>query len=154
MFEVCRQSALCRVASREEGFTVTELVIVLVLVGALAFIAIPRLNLTSVQLTPLAESVAAELRYTQSLAMTRSQPHTFSIGSGSYSISQGGSGVALSSGEAARSYDPDVSVASTTVTFSPRFGQPDGGATITISGGGESVAVIVEQETGYVYVQE
>lgn len=139
--------------SKCSGFTLVELAIVLVILGALAFVAIPRLNLGSMQVVPVAERIASELRYTQNLALTRADNHTFSVGGGSFSISGPGGSVPLSSGETAGSYD-DVTVDSAAVTFTPRFGQPDAGAVIGVSGDGASVSVIVEGETGYVYIQE
>lgn len=135
------------------GFTTTELIIVLVIVGVLAFVAIPRLDLPSLKVMPVAEQVAAEIRYAQNLAMTRSQAHSFTVGGGSYSISNAGGGVPLSNGEAAGSYE-DVAVDAATVTFSPRFGRPDSGATIDVSAGSSMATVVVEGETGYVYIVE
>lgn len=131
-----------------------ELVIVLVVLAAVAFIAVPRIDLGGLRVVPLAESVAAEIRYTQSLAMTRSEPHTFTVGGGGYAISQGGSPVPLSSGESAGSYDSSLNVSAATITFEPRFGRPGSGAAISVSGGDGAVTVYVEQETGYVYIEE
>lgn len=136
-----------------QGFTTTELLIVLVIVGVLAFIAIPRLDLPSLKVVPVAEQMAAEVRYAQSLAMTRSVAHSFTVGGGSYSISSAGGSVPLSNGEAAGSYD-DVTVDAVTVTFSPRFGRPDGGSSIDVSAGSSVVTIVVEGETGYVYIVE
>lgn len=139
--------------TRCSAFTLVELAVVLVILGALAFVAIPRLNTGSLKVVPVAEEIAAELRYAQNLALTRAEDHTFSVGGGSFSISGPGGGVPLSNGDASGSYD-GVSVDSASVTFTPRFGQPDGGVAIGVSGGGSSVSVIVEGETGYVYIQE
>lgn len=128
-----------------------ELVIVMILVAVLAFVAIPRLNTDSLKVVPVAEQIAGEIRYAQNLAMTRSDSHTFSVGGGSYSISNSDGPVSLSNGEAAGSYT-DVNVDSATITFSPRFGQPDGGASINVTGGGSTVTIEVEGETGYVRI--
>jgi MSHA pilin protein MshC len=140
-------------SGHRQGFTTTELLIVLVLVGVLAFIAIPRLNVPSLKVAPVAEQVAAEIRYAQNLAMTRSVAHSFMVGGGSYSISNAGGSVPLSNGEAAGSYD-DVTVDAVTVTFSPRFGRPDGGSSIAVSAGSSVATIVVEGETGYVYIVE
>lgn len=129
-----------------------ELVIVMVLVGVLAFIAIPRLNTVSLQVTPVAEQIAAEIRYAQSLAMTRSEAHTFSVGGGTFSISNGSGSVPLSNGDSVGTY-ADVTADAATITFSPRFGQPDAGASIDVSGGGSTITILVEGETGYARVQ-
>ncbi|WP_164230418.1 prepilin-type N-terminal cleavage/methylation domain-containing protein [Wenzhouxiangella sp. XN201] len=135
------------------GFTTTELLIVLVIVGVLAFIAIPRLDIPSLKVAPVAEQIAAEIRYAQNLAMTRSAAHSFTVGGGSYSISNAGGGVPLSNGEGAGSYE-DVTVDAVTVTFSPRFGRPDGGSSIAVSAGSSVATIVVEGETGYVYIVE
>lgn len=139
--------------ARCAGFTMIELVVVMVIVAALAFVAIPRLDQSSMKIAPVAEQIAAEIRYAQSLALTRGEPHTFTVGGGGFSISSGGSAVSLSNGDASGSYT-DVVVDSASVTFSSRFGQPDAGAVISVSGGSSSVSVIVEGETGYVRVQQ
>ena len=133
------------------GFTVIELVIVLVLVGVLAAYALPRINPSALQVTPVAEQIAAEIRYAQNLAMSRSQSHTFNVNGNTMTISNEEGAVALSNGQASVSFS-GVSVGDGNVTFSPRFGQPSGGASINVDGGGSSVAVQVSGETGYVRV--
>lgn len=108
------------------GFTMVELVIVMVLVGILAAYALPRLNTGALQVMPVAEQIAAEIRYTQNLAMTRSQEHTFEIIGNTISI-QGG--VPLSDGQT-------------------------GGGSVSVTGGGSSATVQVSGETGYVQIAE
>lgn len=136
------------------GMTMIELVIVMVLVSALAFFAIPRLNTTGLQVVPVAEQMAAEIRYAQNLAFTRSQPHQFTIdvGSESYSISSNGSPVGLSNGESSGSFAGLSVSGPTSISFEPRFGRPDAGGSISVSGGGTTATIEIEGETGYVYV--
>ena len=133
------------------GFTMIELVIVLVLVGILAAYALPRLNTVALQVTPVAEQIAAEIRYAQNLAMTRSEAHTFQVNGNTITIASSAGAVALSNGQGSVTFS-GVSVSPASITFSPRFGQPDGGASISVDGGGSSVAVLVTGETGYVRI--
>ena len=126
-----------------------ELVIVLVLVGVLAAYALPRLNTSSLQVMPVAEQIAAEIRYTQNLAMSRSESYTFGVDGNTISIN--GGAVPLSNGQSSVTFS-GVSVSNDSISFTPRFGQPSGGASISVDGGGSSVTVQVTGETGYVRI--
>lgn len=136
------------------GMTMIELVIVMVLVSALAFFAIPRLGTNALKVVPVAEQMAAEIRYAQNLAFTRSEPHQFTINAGSetYSISSNGSPVGLSNGENSGSFAGLSVSGPTSISFEPRFGRPDSGGAISVSGGGATATIEIEGETGYVYV--
>ena len=126
-----------------------ELVVVLVLVAILAAYALPRLNTSALQVMPVAEQIAAEIRYTQNLAMARSEAHTFEVDGNMIRIN--GGAVPLSNGQASVTFS-GVSVANADITFNPRFGETPGGS-ISVTGGGSSVIVAVSEETGYVTVQ-
>ena len=53
------------------GFTLVELVVVLLLIAILAFVALPRLSQNTLELSSQAEQVATDVRYAQALSMTR-----------------------------------------------------------------------------------
>ena len=53
------------------GFTLGELVVVLMLVSILGFFVVPRLSENTIELSGQAEQVASDIRYAQSLSMTR-----------------------------------------------------------------------------------
>ena len=56
---------------RERGFTLTELIVVLVLAGIILAIVLPRFSQGTIELTGQAEQVARDVRYAQTLTMTR-----------------------------------------------------------------------------------
>jgi len=57
--------------SLERGFTLGELLIVIVLVGIISAIAVPRMSNDPLVVATQAEQLAADIRYAQSLAMTQ-----------------------------------------------------------------------------------
>ena len=57
--------------SMNRGFTLVELVVVLLLVAILAFFVAPRLSQNTLELSSQAEQVATDVRYAQTLSMTR-----------------------------------------------------------------------------------
>ncbi len=140
------------------GFTLFELIIVLVLVGILSIVAMPVFLDEGPRVTPAAEQIAGEIRYAQALAMTHGESYSFNVSGNSYSISKASGGtVPLSNGDASGSFDGlSLSIdggGSGSVTFSSLFGRADGAHTVQVSGGGASVSVSVSAETGYVRVQ-
>lgn len=53
------------------GFTIIELVVVIVLMGIVAVVVVPRFSQNTVELSGQAEQVARDIRYAQTLSMTR-----------------------------------------------------------------------------------
>lgn len=153
-----RAKAIAARGGRVGGFTLFELVIILVLVGLLSVVAIPVFLNEELRVVPAAEQIAGEIRYAQSLAMTHGDSYSFNVSGNTFSISKGAGGsVALSNGDAAGSFDGlSLSIdggGSGSVTFSSLFGQADSAHTVQVTGGGASASVSVSAETGYVRVQ-
>lgn len=147
-----------RAGDKANGFTLFELIIILVLVGLLSIVAIPVFLNEGLRVTPAADQIAGEIRYAQSLAMTHGESHSFNVSGDSFSISsESGGAVPLSNGDPAGSFDGlNLTIdgsGSGSVTFSSLFGEADGTHTIQVSGGGSSASVSVAGNTGYVNVQ-
>ena len=64
---------------KSRGFTLVELVVVILLLAILAFTAIPRNPGKSINLPGQAHQLAADIRYVQSLSMTRGQRYCFNL---------------------------------------------------------------------------
>ena len=76
---------------RASGFSAFELVLVLVMVGLLAVFALPRVFTTeSITLPAAAARLAASIRYTQSLAMSRGQRYRINFTGATYQITDMG----------------------------------------------------------------
>ena len=72
---------------RISGFSAIELIVVLAIVGLLAVFAAPRLfSVQSITLPPVAAQLVANIRYTQSLAMSQGQRYRINFTPTSYQI--------------------------------------------------------------------
>lgn len=146
------------------GFTLPELMAVLVIVGVVAAVAAPRVGLigSSYDEAKLHDQALAALRYAQksAVAMQRTVCVVFTGGTTltlTYDPAYGGStcpGSALpppAGGTGAASYTV-VRQGSASFTAAANFnfnrvGRPSAGQTITLSGG---KSIVIEAETGYV----
>ena len=77
----------------QKGFTLIELVMILVLVGILAVFVAPKLpNITSSRAISFSDKLRADIRYAQNLAMTRNRRTRVILTNTSYAITQDSSG--------------------------------------------------------------
>lgn len=140
---------------RTAGFTLPELVIVLVLVGLLAVIAVPRLNVQGFEETIFADEVANAVRYARRVAIQSGCTVSVSASAGSDRVTvayTGAGGAACPAGTLSHPSRGDAFVleggvaSNATVTFDAR-GRSAGGS-IALAGG---ESIVVEPGTGYVH---
>lgn len=153
-----REPAVCR---SKGGFTLVELVVVLVLVGILAAVAIPRLvGIGSYDTRGFYDRVASGLRYAQKQAIAMRRVVCVNFGAASISFTfepTSGAGctttLAGPNGQSPYTVVPQgsgVAFTSTPANFSfDALGRPSTGQTISITGDGTRT-LSVEPETGYV----
>ncbi len=134
-----------RVVSASPGFTLIELIMVIVLIGILAVSIMPKfVDTSAISLHGGAAMIAADIRYAQELAMSTNQPKsiTFTNGVSSYDTVDGRT-INLPS---------HVSIL-TGATFNfNTLGEPTAGGLVTISAGGPTKTINVESDTGNVSI--
>jgi len=138
------------VMPRHNGFTLIEIAAVLVIIAILSTLAVKHMGGTGMSVYGEADRLVADLRYAQSLAMTRGQDVTVSVSGNGWSL---GGGLTFADGESNRTR-PEVSfAASTTVEFKYPDGKVDSDLTITLQRRSQSIDVKVYGGTGYVEIQ-
>jgi MSHA pilin protein MshC len=134
-----------RNVSFQRGFTLTELITILVIAGILAAVAVPRFFDNDVFLSfGAADQVRAALRYGQKVAIAQHRNVNVTITSGANSDC----GTVLTAGNVNCVISNRVAMvpaAPPTVTFNA-LGQPNAAAAISVG----TIAINVEAETGYV----
>jgi prepilin-type N-terminal cleavage/methylation domain-containing protein len=146
-----------RAHQRQSGFTLVELIMVLVIMGALSAVAMSKFNRNSFDVAAAAGELVQAIRYAQDKSMSHS-------GAADYRVVITGSGYTVDQGVATPVTHPITGAANytrtwaditldTTVTISfDSYGDPGLGApvTITLSKGSDNDGVTVEDVTGFV----
>ena len=134
-----------RVVSASPGFTLIELIMVIVLIGILAVSVVPKfIDTSAISLHGAAAMIAADIRYAQELAMGTNQPEsiTFTNGASSYDTVDGRT-INLPS---------NVSILTGATFDFNTLGEPTAGGLVTISAGGPTKTINVESDTGNVSI--
>lgn len=154
----------------EAGFTLVELIVIIVLVTLLAFVAAPRFTGGGMEVSSQAEQLATDIRYTQTLSMTRGDRYRINLTAAGYQVTDsagnpethpgtGSTNFIALDGVALSGYNPPLT--NNYVIFDGR-GVPyvdtagsalAGNAVITLTAQGITRTVTVSPETGRVAVQ-
>ena len=137
------------------GFTLVELLSILMILGVVALVAASRITSMNVDATVEADRLKANLRFAQYLAMSNNTvAYSVTIASGSYTLQEDGVAAAVNfpdSGSPTHSFGGGVSVTSGTGTLTfDEWGSP--GTTnyvITISDGSPT-NITITRNTGFI----
>lgn len=137
------------------GFTIVELIVVILLVGIISIFMLPRFfdnNIFAERRT--VDELISAIRYTQQLSMNRGENHRLQINTNNY-IYQRFNGGAWSTvrnpdGSTGNAFPNNITLTATTVTFN-QLGQPVPNTapsqTITVG----SQPITIELDTGYAH---
>lgn len=142
---------------RQRGFTLIELIMVMVIVGILAIFVAPRMFDANVfRSRGFSDQVQASLRYAQKVAIAQRRFVCATFTANSITLTTGATaacGTPLQSPTGAASYVVNAPANTTFVGVPAAFsfdalGRPSAGQSLTVTG---ETAITVEAETGYVH---
>lgn len=139
---------------RQTGFTLIEMVMVIVIMGALAAVAIPKFDRSPFDVEAAAGELIQAIRYAQGKSMTDVDANKYQIAvtASGYTVTQNGVAITHPITQAA-SYSKtwsDISIGSSATIVFDGYGEPNAGASFTLSKGANSKTVTVQAVTGFV----
>ena len=154
-----------RACQRERGFTLIELIMVIILVGILAVVAVPRLNTSDFQARGFHDETLALLRYAQktAIAQRRTVCVAFASNSATLNIATNAGDTLCASNLSGPKGEIPATVAANGSTIAYKvtptdfsfngLGQPSNGQTIQVANNsvGINPTITVEATTGYVH---
>jgi MSHA pilin protein MshC len=140
--------------SSAAGFTLTELVVVIIIATVLAAFAVARIDRKGFDTEGYANQVAATVRYAQKLAVAQRRSVTVTVSGNSISLTYPAPVSAAvmmppSTDPYVISAPSGVTIADASFTFDA-LGRPSAGTTLTVSGDAPRT-ITIEAETGYVH---
>lgn len=146
---------MCRHLKNARGFTLIEIISVILVLGIIAAVAVPNFDKSGIEVSTWAATIETDIRYAQELAMARNPALgspitiTFSTSTNSYSLVDP-SGVF---DDVLRELDGTGTNIVNTISISfNRFGEAASFGTVQITAGGSTQSITVEQYTGRVTV--
>lgn len=143
------------------GFTIIEIISILVILGILSVVAVTRMSGLWISAYGDADRLVSDLRYAQSLAMTRAYRAGDEVDKVEINIDSDGWNFAsgdwrFADGESSRNVRWGVKISgSNNVAFKYPFGNladENDDVDITLNRGGNSITVRVYEDTGYVEI--
>ena len=144
--------------ARRTAFSLLEAIMIVVILGALAFIAVPRLNFAALyhqQAETIAKKITTDLRRTRTMAITKAATnttgYTLRVTGSTYQIIDDSNSVTVDT----QTIDSNISCGGgTEFQFGPLGNLRTGSTPLTVSSGSRTYTITVTSATGIVKCTE